>query len=162
MNLFLDNKQNRTTYNIPVKDTSVPTGNCANETTDGRIVVTWPAKSLNETNSFTYTFGLKDDKKTYYLKTAEYRIFASDLYNGNNDSLEFVHNGSDFATPKGYSYHCTKEQQLNLTETTANKTSVVGSVHVSHVQLQAFYSSKTGNFATAIHCESSGTPGKLF
>lgn len=157
---FLDKNQNVTTYNIPVNETTIPVGRCGNGTNDATIIVTWPAKSQNKTNTFTYTFGLKDDKKTFYLKEAAYGIFAGDLYNGNNDTLELIHNGSEYATLKGYSYHCTKGQQLNLTDTALNKT--VGSVHVSHVQMQAFYSSKAGNFATAIDCDSSGTPGKLF
>lgn len=118
--------------------------------------MTWPAKSQNKTNTFAYTFGLKDDKKTYYLKEAAYAIFVGDLYNGKNDTLNLIHNAPEYATPKGYSYHCTREKQLNLTDN-LNKT--IGSAHVSHVQLQSFYSSKTGEFTTAVDCESSGTPG---
>lgn len=101
---------------------------------------------------------MKDDK--FYLKEAAYGIFAGDLYDGNNDTLVLIHNGSEYATLKGYSYHCTKEQQLNLTNTALNKT--VGSVHISHVQMQAFYSSKAGDFAAAKDCDSPGSPGKLF
>lgn len=156
---FLDNKQNVTTYNIPVEETNVPQGHCTNGTSDETISVEWAAQTQNVTNTFAYTFGLKDDNIKYYLKKATYTIFAGDLYNGNNDTLNLIYNGSEYATPKGYSYHCTKEQQLNLTDK-SNKS--VGSVHVSHVQLQAFYSSKTGNFTTAKDCDYPETPGKLF
>lgn len=55
------------------------------------------------------------------------------------------------------SYHCTRPQVFNLTETIMNK-EVTGTVKVHDVQAEAFRTSAAAGFSTARDCDSSETP----
>lgn len=55
------------------------------------------------------------------------------------------------------SYHCTRAQKFNLTETIADQ-KTVGVLRLSDVQLEAFRGDNSTQFSTARDCDSSETP----
>ena len=55
------------------------------------------------------------------------------------------------------SYHCTRAQVFNLTETIVDK-QVTGTLKVHDVQVEAFRKASAGGFSTARDCDSSETP----
>lgn len=54
------------------------------------------------------------------------------------------------------SYHCTRAQWLNLTQSDLNEGK--STVQLSHMQLEAFHKENTVHFSTAKDCDSIDTP----
>lgn len=73
-----------------------------------------------------------------------------------NQTVQLIHRGGDFSTPEKMSYHCTRPQQFNLTETIMHA-EVIGNVKVHDVQVEAFRSPNASGFSTARDCDSSET-----
>lgn len=74
-----------------------------------------------------------------------------------NQTINLVHRGFDFSAPIKMSYHCTRPQVFNLTETIVDK-QVTGTVKVHDVQVEAFRKSGSTAFSTARDCDSTETP----
>lgn len=69
-----------------------------------------------------------------------------------------IHNSqnTDFKTPEKMSYHCTRVQKFNMSETiSGNET--IGTISVGHVQVEAFRSANATGFSTVHDCDSSET-----
>lgn len=62
----------------------------------------------------------------------------------------------EFKTPVGMSYHCTRAQWLNLTQTDKNVQS--STVQLSQLQFEAFHKDNKVHFSTAKDCDSIDTP----
>jgi len=79
----------------------------------------------------------------------------------NNDTIQLVYNSnSTFITPLHMSYHCTREQTLNLTET-IRSSEIVGNITFSNVQIEAFHKSDSPaewSFSAAKDCDGKYTP----
>ncbi|XP_033236946.1 lysosome-associated membrane glycoprotein 1 [Drosophila pseudoobscura] len=74
-----------------------------------------------------------------------------------NQTLQLIHRGSEeFKTPEKMSYHCTRPQKLNLTETVDLKPEI-GWLSVSNVQAEAFRGANASGFSTVHDCDSSET-----
>ncbi|XP_034668978.1 lysosome-associated membrane glycoprotein 1 [Drosophila subobscura] len=74
-----------------------------------------------------------------------------------NQTLQLIHRGSDeFKTPEKMSYHCTRPQMLNLTETVDLKPEI-GWLSVSSVQVEAFRGADAKGFSAVHDCDSSET-----
>lgn len=63
---------------------------------------------------------------------------------------------TDFKTPEKMSYHCTRVQMFNMSETISNN-KTIGIISVSHVQVEAFRSANATGFSTVHDCDSSET-----
>lgn len=55
------------------------------------------------------------------------------------------------------SYHCTKPQKFNLTER-MEESPILGTLSVSHLQLQAFHKHDNSEFSAAKDCDAIDTP----
>lgn len=72
-------------------------------------------------------------------------------------TIQLFHNSTgEFKTPEKMSYHCTRAQKLNMTETVDSKKEI-GWISVSQVQVEAFLSEKAIGFSTVHDCDSSET-----
>lgn len=141
-----------------MKETSIPSGHCSNGTDPQTISVHWKSATQNQSNSFALTFCLNATTNEFALCEAVYQIFAGDLPNGNNDTLNFYHEAPIYPAPKQMSYHCNKVQAFNLTDS-SNSTHIVGVASVSKVQWQAYHIGRDGSFSTASDCDAINTPG---
>lgn len=74
-----------------------------------------------------------------------------------NQTVQLIHRGGDFSAPLKMSYHCTRSQVFNLTETIHNQ-DIIGTVKVHDVQVEAFRTASAAGFASAHDCDSSETP----
>lgn len=146
-------------YNIP-KDTELkPNGSCGNinGTSDQFIVIYWPDKDV--TNMMNMTFKLNHTTNEFSLNKVVFNldkgIFPND---SNSSSHSYYHVGSFFETPKQNSYHCTRSQMLNLTNS-ENSNVTIGTVSFSHTLLEAYHEGKNKQFSTSIDCDAINTPG---
>ncbi|XP_034098956.2 lysosome-associated membrane glycoprotein 1 [Drosophila albomicans] len=75
-----------------------------------------------------------------------------------NQTIQLIHvsQNTDFKTPEKMSYHCTRAQQFNMSET-IDGSGAIGYISVSHVQVEAFRTSNTTGFSTVHDCDSSET-----
>lgn len=156
LNFTYETKNNKTAfglYNIP-KDAVVEDAHCDMNTTQFLQVNWGPASAqhimvmqfdrVNGTTNMTMLmFTLPLDSDNFPNAKA-------------NQTVQLIHRGSDFSTPLKMSYHCTRAQVFNLTETIMH-TEVVGTVKVHDVQVEAFRTNKAAGFSTARDCDSSQT-----
>lgn len=149
-----DNKTNEYVFNVP-KKTKAPTGSCGKGTEDQHITIEFGGENVTS-GSMDLTFHLNDTKSQFELSKAAFVL--TDVPNAKDKQLFFYHVGSNFSTPKEMSYHCTKEQVLNLT-TEEQSTAVIGKMHISKVQLEAFHTKEGQQFSTASDCDAINTPG---
>lgn len=75
-----------------------------------------------------------------------------------NQIIQLVHvsRNIDFKTPEKMSYHCTRVEKFNMTET-FNTNNTTGDISVSHVQVEAFRTSNSTGFSAVHDCDSSET-----
>ncbi|KAH8418787.1 hypothetical protein KR222_002948 [Zaprionus bogoriensis] len=75
-----------------------------------------------------------------------------------NQTVQLQHQSqnTDFKTPEKMSYHCTREQKFNMTETFVGN-DTIGFITVSHVQVEGFRSANATGFSTVHDCDSSET-----
>lgn len=74
-----------------------------------------------------------------------------------NEILNLEHIAPLFSTPTQHSYHCNREQTLNLTSI-GGSNQTVAYLSVSHVQLEAFHAHNDSSFSTAKDCDAIDTP----
>lgn len=141
---------------MPTNQTQVSTGSCGNGTADQKIGVQWgPA---NHSSSFLLLFSINTTTHAFSVKQIVFLIDGTELAQSKNETIKLYHTGNIFATPIEFSYHCTKVQTLNLTKSEVGK-DVIGTVRVSHVQLEAYHKADSTQFSTAKDCDAIDTPG---
>lgn len=146
-------------YNIPKDPESHVNGSCGNinGTSEQFIVIQW--SDNNAFNLLNMTFKLNHTTNDFSLNKITFELDKAIFPNDANfSSYSYYHVGSSFATPKQNSYHCTRPQILNLTnsETTSN---ITGTVSLSHTLLEAYHEGKNKQFSTSIDCDAISTPG---
>lgn len=132
-------------------------GSCGNGTTDQNILIEWLVDDQPNSLNLTFRLNQTSTPKEFSLHEAVFNLSANIVPN-NNQSFIFYRVGSVFDSPKERSYHCTRDQVANLTdsETSSN---VVATVTVSHVQLEAYHSGQSKKYSSAIDCDAINTPG---
>ena len=102
-------------------------GNCGNTTQF--IVIEWI--EANETNTLNLTFNFNATQKEFSLTESVFNLSTSIIPGSQNRTILY-YVGKTFEAPKDKSYHCTRVQQLNLTDTdnVTNTTVPVGTVDV--------------------------------
>lgn len=154
---FLDNKTGYEVYNLPGDAESNITGSCGNGTSNQNIVIEWTDK--NGPNTMNLTFHLNETAKEFSLFEVAFNLSAGTLPNvAKQRKLEFYHVGNAFVTPKDRSYHCTRIQSLNLTD---SDKAVVGTVSYIKTLLQAYHTGGAGQLSTAVDCDAINTPGRI-
>lgn len=160
INLFLDTKLRNLVYNIPKDPESIVTGTCGNGTSDQYILIKW--KDNNAFNALNMTFKLNHTTNEFTMNKLAFEldkaIFPDDA---NLSSYSYYYVGSTFATPKQNSYHCTRPQTLNLTNSEFSINST-GTLSMSHTLLEAYHEGKSKQFSTSIDCDAISTPGTYF
>lgn len=143
-------------HNVPAELADVAPGKCGNDTDDQTIIVRWgPASSQS---SFLMLFSLNSTTREYSLREYTIALNANELPNGKNETLKLWYTADFFSVPKGMSYHCTKNQTLNLTdEEKSNKT--IAWAFVSHLQIEAYHKGNKAQFSYAKDCDAIDTPG---
>lgn len=154
--LTQDEKNATVLYNIPQKAT-VNDSNCADVTQT--IQINWG--SPEAVNSMLLQFDLKE--KTSELTMLRFIIaIVGDAFPNalENQTLSLIHRGKDFAAPLQMSYHCTRSQNFNLTETLVESVSQShNSVTVHDVQVEAFRKPNSASNFSAVHdCDGADTP----
>lgn len=144
-------------YNIPAESSSVVSGTCGNETTNQEIIIQWGKPS--SPNSFLCLFSFNSSTHEYSLKEIKVALNTSELPNGKNEVLNLWYTDDLFSVPKGMSYHCTKNQTLNLTAE-ENSNATIAWAHVSHLQMEAYHKGNSAQFSYAKDCDAIDTPGK--
>jgi len=131
-------------------------GKCGKDTQF--IVIEW--FEANQTNTFNLTFGLIPNTTEFGLIEAVFNLSSNIVPTSSKDRLILYHVGNTFIAPKDKSYHCTRVQSLNLTDTNivTNTTIPVGTVSVSSVLLEAFHKGDNQDFSSAIDCDAINTP----
>lgn len=151
LNFTYETKDNKTAtrlFNIP-KDAKVEDSNCANISQSIHII--WgPADAIH---SMVWQFDIVN--KSSELKQIFFSLpLTSDHFPDakDNQTIQLIHTGDDFITPAKMSYHCTRAQKFNLTEVVLDHT-VVGTITLSNVQVEAFITDKRDTFSTAMDCD---------
>lgn len=123
----IDNKTKQAKYNLPVKTIVESDDDCKNFTETQNIVLHWIDDATKEENSFKLSF--YKNGSTVGLGHLVIKIQPNTIFSdAKNDTVQLVYNSnSTFITPLHMSYHCTREQTLNLTETISSP-DVVGTV----------------------------------
>lgn len=141
---------------MPNITSQVSDGNCGNGSTDQYIVISWKEESAP--NTLSLTFGT--DGKKYFLKEIVADLSTKIVPSAaNQNSTKFYHVANVYETPKDRSFHCTRVQSWNLTNTEVNGTRV-GSIDLSHVLMQAYLTEQNKGFSQSIDCDAMNTPGK--
>ncbi|XP_030377068.1 lysosome-associated membrane glycoprotein 1-like [Scaptodrosophila lebanonensis] len=147
-----DGKVATALYNIP-SDAKVAGDDCNSETIQ-RIALNWgPAQTPA-------SLAMQFDKKNMSIVLSMIKInlpITGDNFPDakDNETVQLLHWGYELRTPNNNSYHCTRDQHFNLTETIQD-TEVVGCISIGKVQVEAFRS-KDKDFSTVYDCDSSGT-----
>lgn len=153
------NKTEYFIYNLPGtgNDTKSAKGSCGNGTTDQYIIIEWTEDG--QVNHLNLTFHLNVTTKEFSLTESVFNL-SSNVIPNNDKSLIFYRVGNFFEIPKDRSYYCTRVQSLNLTDSATSKT-VVGTVSVSHVLLEAYHSAQNKQYSSSIDCDAINTPGNI-
>ncbi|XP_055298249.1 lysosome-associated membrane glycoprotein 1-like [Sitodiplosis mosellana] len=130
-------------------------GNCGN--TSQFIVIEWT--EADEKNTLKLTFSLNETAKEFSLTESVFNL-STKIVPGSNNRTILYYVGNTFEAPKDKSYHCTRVQTLNLTDTdhVTNTTVPSGTVSVSSILVQAFHLGDKQEFSTAIDCDAINTP----
>lgn len=147
-------------YNIPKDAATNVNGSCgnANGTSDQFIRIQWT--DTNAQNALNMTFKLNHTTNEFSLKKIVFELDKAIFPNDSNlSSHSYYHVGSFFATPKQNSYHCTRPQILNLTNSENENSTQIGTVSFSHTLLEAYHEGKNKQFSTSIDCDAINTPG---
>lgn len=133
-------------------------GSCGNGTTDQNITIIWLSDD-SSVNTLNLTFRLNSTSKPneFSLYEAVFNLSSSVL--PNNSTNRFYHVGGFFETPISKSYHCTRVQILNLTNSEDPKSVIAGTVSLSHVIMEAYRTDDNQNYSTSIDCDAMNTPG---
>ncbi|KAH8378137.1 hypothetical protein KR093_009500, partial [Drosophila rubida] len=142
-------------YNIP-SHAVVDHCYCGSETTQSMQLNWGPAVSPQS-----MVLQLENKNKTVALTLikVDMMVPADDFPDAkDNQTIQLIHvsQNTDFKTPEKMSYHCTRAQKFNMSET-IDGSGALGYISVSHVQVEAFRKSNTTGFSTVHDCDSSET-----
>lgn len=143
-------------YNIPgtADKFNGADGTCGNTTQN--IVIKFGETSEN--NTLSLTFKLNATTKEFSLTESVFNL-STNIVPGSDNRTILYYVGKTFEAPKDKSYHCTRVQTLNLTDTDQANANVVGTVSVSGVLVEAFHTGDKQEFSTAVDCDAINTPG---
>lgn len=149
-----DMKNASVLYNIPPKAT-VKDGIC--QAVTQQIQISWGTDEAE--HSMLLQFDLKSKTSELTMLRFIIAIVGDDFPNAlENQTISMLHRGKDFSAPLEMSYHCTRSQRFNLTETVA-ETTMVGSVTMRDVQVEAFRKANSSSNFSAVHdCDGADTP----
>lgn len=148
-----DNKTARAIYNIPATAT-LHDVNCESNNTQ-EIVLNWgPANAIH---SITIYFERNSSNVNVHTIMVSMPIDANEFINAKPDTVNLIYRGDIFEAPSHMSYHCTRPQILNATETIDGE-EIKGTIRLSDVQMEAFRTENSTSFSTARDCDSSETP----
>lgn len=153
LNFTYVNKTNNLTttlYNIPA-DAKVHDANCDNNVTQVMQINWGPAEAQS---MMSVTFEMKN--KTAQMSMIMFSLpLTADRFPDakENETAVLIHRGFDFSAPAKMSYHCTRSQKFNLTETIIDK-DVMGTLTVHDVQVEAFRKGNSTGFSTVHDCDS--------
>lgn len=157
LNFTYDTKDNKTAfalYNIP-KDSKVEDMSCDMNSTQF-LQVNWGPITAQHTMVLQFDRVNGTTNMTMMMFTLP--LMSDHFPNAKeNQTIQLIYRGGIFTAPTKMSYHCTRPQVFNLTETVMNK-EVLGTVKVHDVQTEAFRSANATGFSTARDCDSSETP----
>ncbi|XP_052837762.1 lysosome-associated membrane glycoprotein 1 isoform X2 [Drosophila gunungcola] len=141
-------------YNIP-SNASVEDVECASQTFQV-IHLNWGPDTSKQ--SFLMYFEKKNDTTVLSSIQIHLNVLTEDFPDAKeNQTIQLIHRGDgEFKTPEKMSYHCTRVQKMNLTETLDAK-QLIGWISVSHVQVEAFRTSNATGFSDVHDCDSSET-----
>lgn len=145
-------------YNIPKDSKSSVDGSCnITGTSDQYILIHWQDGNSTSTLNMTFTSNKTNE---FTLSKFVFDLDPMILPNDSNfSSHSFYHVGSFFETPKHNSYHCTRLQVLNLTNSENENGTIAGTVSFSHTLFEAFHEGNNKDFSTSIDCDAISTPG---
>ncbi|CAD7086138.1 unnamed protein product [Hermetia illucens] len=160
LNLTYETKDNKTTtalYNIPPNAT-IDAGNCLNQTE--QISLEWgPIDALH---SLVIQFSKNESRKEFAVQSLVFNIpIEGDNFPNAKEGqhAQLIYAGKPvFSTPLHMSYHCTRKQKLNLTETLDMTSEPNGQVTLTNVQFEAFRPNNSTSFSTAKDCDAPDTP----
>lgn len=148
-----DNKMAHALYNIP-KDAKVDDSHCDMNATEF-LQVNWGPADAQHTMVLQFDRANTTTNLTMMMFTLP--LMSDNFPNAKeNQTIQLIHRGGDFSAPLKMSYHCTRPQVFNLTETIMDK-EVIGTVKVHDVQAEAFRTANASGFSTARDCDSSET-----
>lgn len=124
----IDNKTKQTKYNLPAAKILENDDDCYLYNETENIVLNW-MDATKEENSIKLSF--YKNRSTVGLGHLLIKIQPKTIFtDANNDTVQLVYNSnSTFLSPIHSSYHCTRQQTLNLTET-INTSAIVGNVRL--------------------------------
>ncbi|XP_017095840.1 lysosome-associated membrane glycoprotein 1 [Drosophila bipectinata] len=120
------------------------------------IELTWGSNTSVE--SITLQFTKRNDSVVMSQILIHFTVPVDDYPDAKEgQTIQLFHNSTgEFKTPENMSYHCTRAQKLNMTETVDSQKEI-GWIRVSQVQVEAFLSEKANGFSTVHDCDSSET-----
>ncbi|EDV99081.1 lysosome-associated membrane glycoprotein 1 [Drosophila grimshawi] len=142
-------------FNVPT-DAKVDHSICDSQTSQS-MQLNWGPAALPEF----IALQLDNKNKSISLTSVQMQITVStkDYPDAKeNQTVYFIRTSqnSDFKTPEKMSYHCTRVQKFNMTET-LNHNETMATISFSHVQVEAFRPNNTTGFSAVHDCDSSET-----
>ncbi|GAB0096787.1 Lysosome-associated membrane glycoprotein [Sergentomyia squamirostris] len=147
-----DKSNKNVLYNLPANDTTVKDGYCDGE--KNWLQLAW------KNGNASLIFSVNNTVKEYQLAQLQFNLNVSGIFSDAqaNQTLTLVHKRNEFATPLTMSYHCARQQVLNLTSTDPQEVTLLGQALVTRLQLEAFHTRDSDVFSTAKDCDAIDTP----
>ncbi|XP_017081492.1 lysosome-associated membrane glycoprotein 1 [Drosophila eugracilis] len=141
-------------YNIP-SNASVEDVECVSQTIQDIHLIWGPDTSKQ---SLLMYFNKKNDSTVLSSVQIHLTVLTEEFPNAKeNQTIQLIHRSDgDFKTPEKMSYHCTRVQKMNLSET-LDAQQLIGWISVSHVQVEAFRTANATGFSAVHDCDSSET-----
>lgn len=141
-------------YNIP-SNASLEEVQCDRQTSQDIHLIWGPDTSKQ---SLLMYFDKKNESSVLSSIQIHLTLLTEDFPDAKeNQTIQLIHRSDeDFKTPEKMSYHCTRVQKMNLTETIDAK-ELIGWISVSHVQVEAFRMANATGFSAGHDCDSSET-----
>ncbi|XP_043643370.1 lysosome-associated membrane glycoprotein 1 [Drosophila teissieri] len=141
-------------YNIP-NNASVEDSECKSQTTQFIHLIWGPETSKQ---SILMYFDKSNDTTVLSSIQIHLTLLSEDFPDAKeNQTVQLIHKSDgEFKTPEKMSYHCTRVQKMNMTETLDAK-QLIGWISVSHVQVEAFRMANDTGFSVGHDCDSSET-----
>ncbi|EDX05742.1 lysosome-associated membrane glycoprotein 1 isoform X1 [Drosophila simulans] len=141
-------------YNIP-SNASVEDAECKSHTTQFIHLIWGPETSKQ---SLLMYFDKINDTTVLSSIQIHLTLLSEDFPDAKeNQTVQLITRSSgEFKTPDKMSYHCTRVQKMNMTET-LDAEPLIGWISVSHVQVEAFRRANDTGFSVGHDCDSSET-----
>ena len=141
-------------YNIP-SNASVEDAECKSQTTQFIHLIWGPETSKQ---SLIMYFNKSNDTTVLSFMQIHLALLPEDFPDAKENQTVQLITRSDgaFKTPENMSYHCTRVQKINMTET-LDAEQLIGWISVSHVQVEAFRRANDTGFSVGHDCDSSET-----